>query len=115
VTDDTVSFIYGDDYGEIDTEVLGSMNGTITRRMDIPRRLAVDLYNELAGELDEATDKWIVYGTEGSHIANVAIVEAGSQQEAIEKAKDYAWMGTRPTAKQVKETPEHGGVWAAVI
>ena len=112
---DRFSFIYGDDYGEIDVEKLGQHNGAVTRQMDMPDRLAHDLYEDLDEYFQEATDKYVVYGTDGFNIANVVIVKARSEKEAIEKAKDdVEYIGSNPHAKEVESTPEHGEVWAAV-
>lgn len=62
------------------------------------------------------TDKYVVYGTEGLFIANVCIVKADNQADAIQTAKDHAgFIGYRPVAKKVDETPEHGDVWAARV
>lgn len=109
-------FIYGDDYGDVEIEELGSMNGTTTRQMHIPRRLAKGLYDELHEELTEATERYVVYGSEGYSIANVCVVEASSKSEAIEKAKDHAgYVGSRPTAKKIEVALERGDVWAAVL
>jgi hypothetical protein len=113
---DQFEFIYGDDYGEIEAEELGSMNGTTTRQMLIPHRLAVDLHDDLHEELTEATERYVVYGKEGYSIANVCVVEASGEAEAIEKAKDHAgYVGSRPTAKKIEDALERGDVWAAVL
>ena len=113
---DRFEFIYGDDYGEIDIETLGTRQGTTTRRMEVDERLARDLYEELHDHFQDATEKYVVYGSEGYSLANVCIVEATSEEEAIEKSEDYAtFVGSRPSAKKVDEYPEHGDVWAAVM
>lgn len=113
---DPFQFIYGDDFGAIDTEILGSMNGTTTREMTIPDRLARSLYEELDKHFEDTTEKYIVYGSDGYHIANVCIVKASGESEAIQRAKDHAgYVGSRPRAKKVDDNPEHGDVWAAVL
>lgn len=89
--DDAVPFIYGDSFGNIETEVLGEMGGTITRRMEIPRRLATDLYDELDEELHERPDTYLVVvsaDTGFAELANVCVVEANSEREARQKVDD---------------------------
>lgn len=112
---DPVTLFYGDDHGEIDIEVLGARNGTTTRQMQIPRRLARDLYEDLEERLETPTEKWLVYSTNGFHINNVAIVDASSEEEAIEIAADtdVSLQAGSSYAKKIEDTPEHGDAWAA--
>lgn len=114
-TDEQVTFLYGDDYGQIHNEVLGTHNGTTTRRMAMPKRLARDLYAELDEALESATTTYLVYGHDDGRIGNVALVEANSEREALEIVEDSgaAWLGYRQTVRKVEEYPEHGDVWSA--
>lgn len=110
-----IVFIFGDDYGDIETKVLGSHQGTTTRQMNIPRRLAKELYEELGVELKKPTKKYLVYGFEDGRIANVAVVESNTKDDAIEKAKEKAaWMGYRVRAVDLNEYPNFSDIWAAV-
>lgn len=113
---DPFKFIYGDDYGEIATEELGIHQGTTTRQMTIPDTLARSLYQQLDEHFQDTEEKYVVYGSEGYHIANVCIVEATDEDAAIEKARyNVGYLGARPRAMKIEDHPEHGDVWAAVV
>jgi UDP-2,3-diacylglucosamine pyrophosphatase LpxH len=115
MSDDSVTFLYGDDYGVIDDEVLGTHNGTTTRRCSMSKQLARELYDELQDVLDSATETYLVYGFDDKRIGNVTLVEATSEWEALEIVEDSgaAWLGYRQTVRNVDEYPERGDVWSA--
>jgi len=90
-SEEPVEFIYGDDYGDIDIEGLGTHQGTTTRRMEVPWRLARDLYDDLSEELNERPDLYIVVvdaNTGFAELANVCVVEANSESEARDKVDE---------------------------
>lgn len=60
-------------------------------------------------------EKYIVFGHEDMHFANVCIVKATTREEAIEKANELTYLGYRTKAKPVAEFPKHGDVWAGQI
>lgn len=86
--EEPIEFLYGDYFGTIEIEELGTLRGTTTRQMMIPRRLATELYDELDAELHERGEKYLVVvsaDTGIAELANTCVVEANSEQEARQK------------------------------
>lgn len=86
--EEPIEFFYGDDFGGIEIEELGTRNGTTTRRMEITRWLAASLYDELDEELHERPEKYLVVvsaNTGFAELSNTCVVEANSEQEARQK------------------------------